>query len=794
MDRGRLTMTVDELVRLGVEREDAGDLEGAERAYREADELCDAEGAMLLGTLLKRRGDLGAAAAAFGRAEDRGYPEAAASLGGLLWDNGDTKGAKAAFERSVAAGSANAVLNLGLLLAQEGVVEEALGYLRSAEERGFPEASWAIGKLLEAREDFAGAATAYRKGADGGIPPAAYGLGRVLFKLGDQDGAQRAFERARDLGFEGAAKVLEAFEETAKIVTVRERLEAMTATQMTETLEGEPAIPPLMVGEERLLLTVHRADGNRNDIHLMHRRPTDDQMMGTGEPINFVAVIRSTDEDPNDTSALSPWQRGPTERSVYIAIARAVVDAPPLPGTSVWFHQDLQWFADRIRADAGSTPSVTETVGSWVHIYVSACGEVLSTANACLEVANRAVGARGEIAKHQDDGLPGTPMAIRNFTRFAEEAEHQLVALHQTFEEKCCAARDTAAQLLASTSESHAEMLLAMTVPKETLDQVATAKGILGATYGPTPGAFLQGVDRANELMQHPPDEGNIYRPLGAAESDALTSPWSAETINAPGFGAAATNEELASATLVADEVRAVVIAGVCTLTQAWSRASAQLVETQQKLEAIRGFIAETSAQIEQLKSSRVLSKQPPREYMQQAAKTPTVDFRDPVVPKATGGWTVRNDIATSVSQSLREANDAVRDAAQRSFLSRWSLAGVAFRGIASVQTYVAQLDHVCGDLSGEIDRITSERLAETQRIRIELDSQVTEGYDRLIQAVATLPPAMQKWNSSAWAEWAPVHDHPEVLVGELRLRHGQVPDPVEGFASAIGAITECCG
>lgn len=208
-------MTIEELVRRGHECQAAGDLQGAEGAYRAADELRDAEGAIFLGLLLKGRGDLANAASAFQRAEARGHPEAASSLGNLLWDNGDSVAAKAAFERSVAAGSANAALNLGLLLAEEGAAGQALPYLRSAEERGLPGASWAVGKLLYGRGDLEGAEAAYRRGAGAGDANAAYGLGMVLFKLEDVVGARAAFQRAHELGHGSAGQVLQFLDQQA---------------------------------------------------------------------------------------------------------------------------------------------------------------------------------------------------------------------------------------------------------------------------------------------------------------------------------------------------------------------------------------------------------------------------------------------------------------------------------------------------------------------------------------------------------------------------------------------------
>ena len=384
-------MAVEALLRRGGECEAAGDLAGAEQAYREADELDDAEGAILLGQVLRRRGDLPSAGDAFQRAEARGHPEAACCVGNMLWESGDVEGAKGAFERSIEAGSADAVLNLGLMLAQRGAVDEALPRLRAAEDRGLAEASWAIGKLLEDREDLQGAATAYRRGADSGNADAARGLGRVLEKLGDSEGARAAFQRAHDLGDEGASKML-------------------------ETMDIE--------------VTAHAS---------------------------------------------------------------------------------------------------VETAAKWAQLYVAACGGVLAAADACLEVANRAIGARNMAAKR-----PQAEVSIQTFTRHAEEAERNFAPLYSTFEAACTAARDTADQLLAAQLDPLvSEMLLASTLEEGVLDNVATVKALLDANYGSSPAAFLKGIEEANGLMQNPPDEANIYLPRVAAQSDERACPWCAETIKA---------------------------------------------------------------------------------------------------------------------------------------------------------------------------------------------------------------------------------------------------------------------
>lgn len=373
----------------GQQCEAAGDLAGAEAAYREADALGDAEGAILLGLILQRRGALSEATDAFLRAETRGHREAGSCLGNLLADTGDIEGAKAAYQRSIAAGSSDAVLNLGLTLAQAGAADEALPYLRTAQDNGDPAAAWAVGKILEDKDDLKGAATAYRQGAVGGIPAAAYGLGVVLTKLDDRDGARAAFQRAKDLGDENAGHILE--------------------------------------------------------------------MLDTEE------VARSSAEDS----------------------------------------------------------------AKWAELYVAACAEVLADANACMEVANRAVGAREMAAER-----PQHEISIRNFTKVAEEAEIEFVPLYQAFAGRVSTARGIAANLLSTQPDPlDAELALAVSAGgDDVLNQVSTVKSLMMANYGPTPAAFIQGVEEANQLMQIPSD-GNIYRPPVAATSDERLCPWCAETI-----------------------------------------------------------------------------------------------------------------------------------------------------------------------------------------------------------------------------------------------------------------------
>ena len=303
------------------------------------------------------------------------------------------------------------------------------------------------------------------------------------------------------------------------------------ADELGTTANAEPSIVPLADGEERLLQTVYRPDGNRNDIYLTHRRPSDDGAMGSGEPINFLAIIRSTDAEPG--SEPFAWQRGPDERSIYIRVAEAFVNAPLPPGASANLDAGVQWYVDRIR-EHHPGPAPLEEVQNWAHLYIAACREVMSRANACLEKANLAVGARQKIEQHRNDGLPGTPIAIRNFTTYAEQAEREFAPLYEAFDQACVDAREAAGKLLGAGSDpAQAEVVLAMGTDDQTLGTVVAVKSILRAPYGSTPQAFIRGVEESNALMQADSEESNIYTALPTAQSGEQTCPWCAETIKA---------------------------------------------------------------------------------------------------------------------------------------------------------------------------------------------------------------------------------------------------------------------
>ncbi len=115
------------------------DVEGAESAYRRADQLGHPAAASNLGVLLERRGDLAGAEAAYRRADERGDATGAFNLGSLFAEQGDLRAAEGAFARADQRGSAEAALNLGLILQWRGDLAGAHDAFDRADERGGPE-------------------------------------------------------------------------------------------------------------------------------------------------------------------------------------------------------------------------------------------------------------------------------------------------------------------------------------------------------------------------------------------------------------------------------------------------------------------------------------------------------------------------------------------------------------------------------------------------------------------------------------------------------------------------------
>jgi hypothetical protein len=126
---------------------------------------------------------------------------------------------------------------------------------------------------------------------------------------------------------------------------------------------------------------------------------------------------------------------------------------------------------------------------------------------------------------------PQHEISIGHFTKMAEQTEEEFIPLYRAFAEGCASARDTAESFLSAQTDHDPELVLALNVDSDVLDNVATVKAILRANFGPTPAGFVEGTQEANAIMQDPfPEGGNIYVPPPPTER---TCPWCAETIKA---------------------------------------------------------------------------------------------------------------------------------------------------------------------------------------------------------------------------------------------------------------------
>jgi hypothetical protein len=174
-------------------------------------------------------------------------------------------------------------------------------------------------------------------------------------------------------------------------------------------------------------------------------------------------------------------------------------------------------------SDATGAPAGEDAVKR-AQLYAASCQEALAAANACLDVANTAVGAR-----NMANQRPQAEISIQTFTRRAEQADDEFIPLYRTFVEACSKSRDAAASLLSAQAEDDPEIVLALNVQPDVLNEVATAKAMLLANFGSTPAGFLEGIEEVNRILKEPfPEPGNIYAPPAPTER---TCPWCAETI-----------------------------------------------------------------------------------------------------------------------------------------------------------------------------------------------------------------------------------------------------------------------
>jgi tetratricopeptide (TPR) repeat protein len=427
----------------GFDLEDQGDIVGAEREYRLADDAGSAGGALSLGLLLKRRGEHAEAIAAYRRSEARGEPRASCNLAVLFEDLGDIDGAKAAYRRADERGFAGGAYGLGQLLYAEGDIEGSIAANRRADELGDADGAYNLAVLLKQRGDLAGAEAAFGRADQRGHSAGSVAFGRLLRDRGDADGAKHAFRRAEERGdAEGA------FELGALAYDGQDIDGAVAAFERAASLGKEGA-----------------ADLART--------------LRDESPATQPSATTTTDGDPG--------------------------------------------------ADV-------ESAVEHAHRYGAACQGVLDAANAVIKVANNAVAAR-----NMSNNPSQHEISRRNFQGMAEQLEQEFIPLYKAFLAARVAACDAAYNFRAASSTAYdPELILLTALDDEAYGNAGVATHILKVDFGPTPSAFLEGLEIANAAIQadifsYGEDGflGHVYVPPPRTEAEERACPWCAETIKA---------------------------------------------------------------------------------------------------------------------------------------------------------------------------------------------------------------------------------------------------------------------
>jgi tetratricopeptide (TPR) repeat protein len=423
------------------------------------------------GFQLEAQGDTDGAAAAYSRADQRGDAQGAFSLGILLRQRGDLAGAEQAYARADQRGDPRASCNLAVLLEGRGDLVGAEAAYRRADAMGFPGGAYGLGQLLYARGDVDGSIAANRRADELGDADAAYNLGVLLKQRDDPEGSEGAFSRADQRGSAAGATAYG---------RAREDRGDLTSAESAYRRAEERGDPDGTFNLGCLFIKQDRIDDGIQAL----RRALESGHPRAAEVLNLVEKARS-DADPGGGN-----------------VGRATAGADDV------------------------------TAIKWAQTYAATCAEVITTTNACVEIANQAVGARN-MTQRQDQHESSRQV----FAGVAEDREKEFVPRYRAFLDTCDRARNAAANLLACCPGQDPEALLLASVTSEAYGATGTAIHILRAEFGPTPARFVEGLQAANAAIQadifsYGEDgfQGNVYAPPALTER---ACPWCAETIKA---------------------------------------------------------------------------------------------------------------------------------------------------------------------------------------------------------------------------------------------------------------------
>jgi tetratricopeptide (TPR) repeat protein len=422
-------------------------------------------------------------------------------------EQGDIVAAEREYRLADDTGSAAGALNLGSLLKRRGDHAGAVAAYRRSEERGDPRASCNLAVVLEELGDIDGAKAAYRRADERGFPGGAYGLGQLLYAEGNIDGSIAANRRADELGDADGAYNLGILLKQCGDLTGAEA--AFGRADQRGHTGGTVAFGKLL-----------RDRGDHEGAELALRRAEEQ-----GDPEGAFELGALAYDRQDIDGAVAAFERaaslGKDGAAELAGKLREQSSLPPQPSAT--------------NMTEGSTNADLESPVKHAHLYGAACRDVLNATNAVLEIANRAVGARNMANNPSQHEI-----SRKNFRQMAEREEQEFVPPYKAFLIACTSARDAAASFRAAAASYDPELLLLSAIDDDAYGQAGAAIHILRTNFGPTPSAFLEGIEAANaairaDIFAYGEDGflGHVYLPPPPVAAAERVCPWCAETIKA---------------------------------------------------------------------------------------------------------------------------------------------------------------------------------------------------------------------------------------------------------------------
>lgn len=193
------TSDIDELVSIGCDLADSGELGGAEYCFRRASDLGDAAAAFNLGNCLAEQERFLEALDAYELAVERGESDAWLNLGFVLAELGDLAGEMRAYEHAERAGDSGGPLMLAFALREQGERVAAFDAAERASAAGNERAAAVLACWRWCESLDPSLEPALRAGAEL-YPSARADLGHLLVDTGRVEEGRLVFLRGMELG------------------------------------------------------------------------------------------------------------------------------------------------------------------------------------------------------------------------------------------------------------------------------------------------------------------------------------------------------------------------------------------------------------------------------------------------------------------------------------------------------------------------------------------------------------------------------------------------------------------